>query len=177
MIDQNSHQDEPKTAVSPYHRASGYAPPAYLPTPEQMERAAALRRFNRLYVYIPFGIFSSLVLLTVITLFAGVFIVGSQNALSFISALADISVVLTTIPLILLGVLLLAGVAAFYYNGRSTPKQKYGRIQIFLWRLNNLSDKLNNKTTAVAPKSTKPINASHGLSSYISTLIKTIINR
>ncbi len=173
MIESKSTQDMPQTAVSSY-QSTGYAPPAYLPTPEQLERAAALRRFNKLYVYLPMSIFSSIAIFAAITLFWGAFAVGSEQTVSFISALADITVILATIPLTLLCAILPLAAIAFYFNGRSTPKQEYGRTQIFLWQINNFINKAGDKINETAPKLIKPITALHGLSSYISSFIKRV---
>ena len=174
MIDQNQTQTMPKTAVSPYQSA-GYAPIAYLPTLEQLERKAALRRFGKFYVYLPMGIFTVIAIIASIALFWGAFAVGSDESISFISALADITVILATIPLILTFTALVGGAVAAYFYMRSLPKQENNRIHVFLWQLNNGINKVGNKTDEIAPKLIKPITASHGVQSYLSAFVRTIV--
>ena len=174
MSDQNQTRTTPQTAVSPY-QSTGYAPIAYLPTPEQLERKAALRRFDKLYVYLPMGIFTAIAIIAAIALFWGAFAVGSVDSLSFISALADITVILATIPLILTFTALVGAAVAAYFYARSLPKQKNGRVHVFLWQLNNGINKVGNKTDEIAPKLIKPITASHGVQSYLSTFVRTIV--
>ena len=173
MIEQNNRPYPPQTAVSPYQSA-GYAPIAYLPTPEQLERKAALRRFNRLYLYLPMGIFSAVAIITAIALFWGAFSPDSTQRRVFISAVADIVVILATIPLILIFTAFVGGAVAAYFYMRSLPKQENGRVHIFLWQINNGINKVANKTDEIAPKLTKPITASHGVHSYLSSFVHTI---
>jgi len=174
MIDQNQTRPTPQTAVSPYQSA-GYAPIAYLPTPEQLERKAALRRFNKLYVYLPMGIFTTIAIIAAIALFWGAFAINSEKSLSFISALADITVILAIIPLILIFTALVGGAIALYSYARSLPKQKNGRVHVFLWQLNNGINKVGDKTDEIAPKLIKPITASHGVHSYLTGFVRTIV--
>ncbi len=174
MIDQNQTRTTPQTAVSPYQSA-GYAPIAYLPTPEQLERKAGLRRFNKLYVYLPMGIFAAIAIITTVALFWGAFAGDPAQRRIFISAVADIVVILATIPLILTFTVLVGAAAAAYFYARSLPKQKNGRVHVFLWQLNNGINKVGNKTDDIAPKLIKPITASHGVQSYLSAFVRTIV--
>ena len=174
MIDQNQAQIEPKTAVSPY-QSTGYAPIAYLPTLEQLERKAALRRFNRLYVYLPLAIFTTIAVIIIIALFWGAFSGDNAQRRIFISALADIVVILGTIPLILAFSIVPIGAIATYFYMRSLPQQEHSRTHDFLWQLNNGINKVGNKTEEVAPKLIKPITASNGAYSYLSTFVRTIV--
>jgi hypothetical protein len=174
MIDQNQDQVHPKTAVSPY-QSTGYAPIAYLPTPAQLERKAALRRFNRLYVYLPLAIFTTIAVIVIITLFWGAFSGDNAQRRVFISALADIVIILGTIPLILAFSIVPIGAVAAYFYVRSLPKQEHSRSHVFLWKLNNGINKVGDKTDEIAPKLIKPITASHGVYSYLSTFTRVIV--
>lgn len=174
MIDQNQVQVEPRTAVSPY-QSTGYAPIAYLPTLEQLERKATLRRFNRLYVYLPLAIFTTIAIIIIIALFWGAFSGENEQRRIFISAMADIVVILGTIPLIIAFSIVPIGAIATYFYMRSLPKQEHSRTHVFLWQLNNGINKVGNKTDEIAPKLIKPITASHGAHSYLSAFARVIV--
>lgn len=174
MIDQNQVQAEPQTAVSPYQSA-GHAPIAYLPTLEQLERKAALRQFNQLYVYLPLAIFTTIAIITTVALFWGAFSGEIAQRRVFISALADIVVILGIIPLILAFSIVPIGAVAAYFYIRSLPKQENGRLHILLWQLNNGINKIGDKTDKIAPKLIKPVTASQSAYSYLSAFVRTIV--
>lgn len=174
MSDKIQTQVKPQTAVSPYQSA-GYAPIAYLPTPEQQERKAALRHFNRLYVYLPLAIFTTIAIIVSIALFWGAFSGDNIQRRVFISALADIVVILGMIPLILAFSIVPIGAIGTYFYVKSLPKQEHSRTHVLLWQLNNGINKVGDKTDEIAPKLTKPITASHGAYSYLSTFARVLV--
>jgi hypothetical protein len=114
-------------------------PPAeepYQPTPAQLERAAAQRRFNALYVYTPLVIFSLLFVGFLVAMIY--FAVVRDPWRPMVSAVADLLVILAIVPLLLLSALLPAGAIALFVEGRRREWQPYRTIQVLFWRLDSL---------------------------------------
>lgn len=135
------------------------------PTAEQLTRDKALRRFNRLYIYLPIGIFSAIIIVIITLILIGIFhprIVGTEE---FISALADIILILWLVPLVIVLALVPIGYAAYLSNRRKKRKQSpqtgplayRSRVQILLWRLQVMLDRIHDKTEETAPALAEPI--------------------
>ena len=126
----------------------------------QAERAGALQRFNRLYVYLPIGLMGLIMLLLVgwlswRTIFAPFFAVERSNSqlLPLMSGLADGIFVLLTVPLFLLMLimpaLLTAGIFYLRYNQRTPLKT----LQRKMWGLETRLHQLHQKSTIISEKS------------------------
>lgn len=159
-------------------------PATYQPTEIQLARAAALRRFNWLFVYVP------IVLGTVSILFLLGFMFWqsfapeqSETSRTLLSGIADVVLILTLMPMMLicaLGPLALIGLAAFYYNRRQTqkdapePAPPVGRLHLLLWRLDAIVNTAAQKSAELLPKIAQPVIQFNALLAYIESWFKQI---
>lgn len=147
---------------------------AYQPTPEQLERAAALRRFNRLYLYLPLAVFSLAGLVLIGLLLWGVFSPNIVGTREFASGLADLVVILTTLPLLLLCALVPAGAVGLAVYRRQQPKREHGRFQTLIWRLDALVTKAKDTAATTLPKAAAPLIKGHAWVAYVRTWYETV---
>ncbi|GIK55245.1 MAG: hypothetical protein BroJett015_09080 [Chloroflexota bacterium] len=117
------------------------------PSEEQMSRAAALRRFNRLYVYAPVGVVTAVVLLTFLYLLYLALFPPTEETYLFLSGLADFVLIMMLLPVVLIfGLVMTAVIGGYvYYNffmdeadRPIPPAPPYGRVRTLLWRLDSL---------------------------------------
>lgn len=148
-------------------------PTTFEPTEVQEERARALRRFNRLFVYLPMSIVGLGVFVVVGLLLWGSFSPNITGTRAFTSALADIILILTIAPVMLLCALFAAGLIGLLVYGSKKPEgSKYGRVQTALWKLHNLSDRLQANRQLWADTAARPIIQGRAKLTYYQTLLK-----
>jgi hypothetical protein len=95
----------------------------------------------------------------------GLYVVGVQGFAKFISAVADIIIILWTIPAIILVSLLPIAYIAYYANRRQKrkldpqtgPLAYRSRTQVLLWRIQVFLGQTQVKTDEIAPKVAKPV--------------------
>lgn len=151
----------------------------FQPAPAQLGRAAARRRFNLLYVYIPIALASLIVIGLVGLLFWRVFSPDVEGTRQFASALADVIIIGTTVPLMLLcaiGPASLIGVAVYRRN-RKQPEgdpQPYGRLQTLLWRLDALVANIQAKLAETLPRIARPIVEAYARAAYLHTFLEHV---
>ncbi len=136
----NSFNSPPSSLLSPV--TSGFEP-----SEEQIARAAALRRFNRLYVYVPVGVVTAVVLLTFFYLLYLALFPPSEDTYLFLSGLADFVLIMMLLPVVLIfGLVMTAVIGGYvYYNfvmdeadRPIPPAPPYGRVRTLLWRMDSL---------------------------------------
>ena len=138
-------------------------PEPFKPSKTQIEREAALKRFNRLYVLMPIILFSVISVLIIALMSIAVLVMSISDSVnlefvSFISGLADITIIMFTIPMIIVmisGPLLLGVMINNSRNRRKLGKPAFdqgGSFQVLLWKLDNLIQKSQTKTNEIAPK-------------------------
>ncbi len=156
--------------------------PPYRPNDKQIARAAAMRRFNWLYVYTPL-IIGSFIFLTLLGLmFWGVFSPRVEGTQPFLSAIADIVIILISLPLIILGLLApiaLGGIIFYNYTKRKERKESLepvvaGRLQMLIWQLDSFLDNIYAKINDALPKIANPVIQLNALLAYLETIIKRI---
>jgi hypothetical protein len=124
--------------------SGAYEPPqTFQPTEEQLARVKGLRRFNFWTVYLPLGLVAAGVVgLTVYMLILAIW-PPYEGTRPFLSGLADSVLILVLLPQVLLCGLVQAGILAGFYYWRQNRKEaignepnlRYGRLRLFLWRL------------------------------------------
>jgi hypothetical protein len=156
----------------------------YAPNNAQLERAAALRRFNWLYIYTPIIVAALICIVLIGLLFWGAFSPNITGTRNFASALADIVIILTTLPLLLLCAIGPVGALALFVYRRQkrvdSPAPGYGRLHILLWRLDTLVSKGQVMIETALPKVAQPVIQANARAVYWRTLIKNwreIFNR
>lgn len=155
------------------------SPPPYQPTAEQLARERDLRRFNRLYVYLPLGLFAFAALAVVILLLVGVFSPGIVGTEAFISALADVIIILWIMPMLVLIALLVIGFAALVLNRREkrkllpadSPLRQHGRLQFLLWRVDGYLSRVQAQVNRAADAAVAPLISNHGRAAAVDAWI------
>lgn len=148
---------------------------SYKPTQEQAERAAALRRFNLLFVYGPVGLISAIVLGLVILLLIVVLNPPSDGALLFISGLADAALVIALLPIVIIGAALLSLIAYSYYRARQRGMAPIRQTQRLLWRMDVVVGKLRDLTKETASKVARPFILANSYAVYMKALAYQVL--
>lgn len=151
----------------------------FTPAATQVERAAALRRFNRLYIYTPLVLISLLIIALIVLLLWGSLGFEESHTRQLASGLADIIVILVTIPMMLLcAIVPLAAIGAAVYRQqqRQTEEEevKYGRLQMLFWRLETLLARVYAALETASAKVAAPLIEAHALAAYVSTFLKDL---
>ena len=157
---------------------------SYEPSANQLARASAIRRFNRLYVYTPL-ILSGLIALALlgIMLWFGLGPQQREGFRPFLSGLADIVMIFTIMPLTVLcsiGPISLIALGVYRYQKRQEQKESAEPIlparglQLLLWRLDAILDKTAVSVQAYALKAAAPIIQFNAFLAYTTSLLKQI---
>ncbi len=149
-------------------------PQLYQPSPDQLARAAALKRFNRLYIYLPLAVFSVVGLVLVGLLLWGTLSPNIVGTREFVSGLADLILILAVLPMMLLCAIVPAAYIAWVVYRRQQPQREHGRFQTLIWRLDSLVTKAQDKTSDVMPKVATPVIKGHSWLAYLQSFIKNI---
>lgn len=159
----------------------------FKPSATQREREAALKRFNRLYVLMPVIAITVISVLIITVMIIAVLVMafsdtGNAKFLSFLSGLADITIIMFTIPMIILmisGPLLLGGMINMSRNRRKLDKPAFdqgGSLQVLLWKMDNLIQKSQEKTNEIAPKMADQVIRFNESLAYVAAFFKQIAN-
>jgi hypothetical protein len=137
------------------------------PSPLQEERAKAISRFNRLFIYTPIVILSLISLALVITLLYFVFNPPSSDAYATISGIADAIVIMGVFPLIITTGALLVIIFSIYVRGRRRGFAPVRGTQRFLWRVDWALSDVRQITGQVADQIARPFISIHAFSAYL----------
>jgi len=145
-------------------------PPDYHPSAEQLARRKARQRFYRLYMLLPLGLVALVATTIVVLLLIGVFSPGIIGTEAFISALADIILILWIMPMLVLLALFILGFVALTVNRRQqrnllpedSPRRQYGRVQLVLWRVQRFLDQASAKVDQTADAMVAPVIRNNG---------------
>lgn len=151
----------------------------YQPNPTQEARIAAMRRFNWLFVYIPFTVASLLVLGLVVLMLWQALPSDAADMRQFTSALADIIIIFTIIPMMLLCAIvptLAVGWVFYRRQKKEEDNREYGRLQSLFWRLENILDKIQQKIIGISPRLTQPLIQANARFSYLEKSIQQLQN-
>ena len=153
------------------------------PSQEQLSRAAALRRFNRLYVYTPLAV-GALIYLALLGWLAWGMVssncfsskeTGSACALA--SGLADTVFIVMALPWALvctaLPLLFFAGILQSRKQGHAPLR----RLQRLFWRLDDLLHKIDRKANDLAARSAHYVVAGSAFFTRIQTTVARLRQR
>ena len=150
--------------------------PEYQPTPRQLERAAALRRFNRLFVYLPVG-FAAFVGLAVIGLLIWVTLIQpGESSRETVSGIASAVVILVSIPMTLLCAIPSLLIIGITVQSRQKGQAPIKRVQTILWRIDNLVLRFQSKVNEATPKVANVVIKGHTAVAYVRNLLTNLIN-
>lgn len=151
----------------------------YRPTPEQRQRAAALRRFNWLYVYTPVIVVSLVALILVILLLWGALSPNIEGTSAFVSGLADVIIILFSLPLLALcaiGPGALVAMIVLTVRRRRDPQAAalLDRLHTLLWRLDNMVERVLVKTRELSARAAGVVIRVQARAAYLKTLFNRI---
>jgi hypothetical protein len=153
---------------------------AFEPAPSQLERANRLRRFNRIAVYFPVALVGIGILVVVGLLLWGALSPRIHGTREFASALADIVIILTVLPVTLLCAIVPVSAIAFVVYRQQGEKRPHGRLQPLFWRLEMLLLRFQRGSGVAMDRLARPVIAGHGWAAFVRTLLwqlKKIIKR
>lgn len=146
----------------------------YIPTLVQQERAASLRRFNRLYIYLPITFFGIVAILITVFLLYLSLNPPSVETLQTISGMADAVVILGTIPAIIVCGIVPALFLVTTVQARKRQMAPLRQLQTFLWRMDSGVGIVRQKVGETAPKIARPFITIHAKLAYFQTLFSRI---
>jgi uncharacterized integral membrane protein len=147
----------------------------YQPSADQAERAARLRKFNLLYVYLPIGLVAAVATVTTIILLIVAIVQPSAESLLWLSGLADIALVIAMLPIIVIGAVILGLIIYSYVQARRRGMAPIKQSQTLLWRMDNVVGRLRLRTDEAASMIVQPFFRLNSALSYVKTLIAQII--
>ena len=154
----------------------------FVPTAVQLERANALKRFNRLFIYLPLGLLATAVLGLFIYLLIIAIWPPYEDTRLFLSGIADIILILFFLPVAVIFGLLLAGILGGIFYQRQSSKedgapslqQKYGRLRLLLWKLDQKLSAVYRKIDQFIPKVANPVIRFNALIAAITTWLNAV---
>lgn len=152
------------------------AKPEYQPTPVQLEREAALRRFNRLFVYLPIGIAVIIALLVIGLLFWVTLIQPGEDSRETVSGIASSVVILASIPMTIICAIPSVLFIVVFFQGRKKGMAPIKRIQTIFWRIDSLVLRLQSAVNEYTPKVANVIVKPHAAVAYVRNLFNQFIN-
>jgi hypothetical protein len=151
----------------------------YQPTAEQLVRDEAMKRFNRVNVTLPLVIAVLIALGLFITLTVFAFLPNFMPVRSFISGLADLVIILFSIPMIVLCAIPPIAYLAIVYRNRqqrqlfpqSGPMAYRSKVQTLFWLLESKLDQVLQAAEKATAKQAELIMNLHARFEYYSALI------
>lgn len=148
----------------------------YVPTTTQLERAAALKRFNRLVVYLPIIVAALIVLIVVGLLFWVALIQPGEASRETVGGIADAVIILVSIPMMLLCAIPSILFIAITIQGRKKGMAPLKRVQVLFWRLDNIVLRIQSTIQRTMPKIAAPVISGHALVAYVRNLLTQLVN-
>lgn len=146
----------------------------YSPTTIQQERAASIKRFNRLFVYLPITFFGIVAILTTIILLYLSLNPPTEETLLTISGIADAVVILGTIPVMIVCGIFPALFLVTVVQARQRGMAPLRQLQTLLWRMDSGIGLARQKVEEIAPRIARPFIIIQGRLAYFHALIKKI---
>lgn len=150
------------------------------PTAEQEARAAHLRRFNRLTIYVPLALVALAWIALIVTLLwlsvAGEWFAmetDQANYRQLFSALADIVTILALAPLLLLCALPPVGAIGLvvYRRQRKADASPAAPSLPLFWRIENFVIAAHDRIAAVLPRLAHPVINAHATAAFVNRFV------
>jgi hypothetical protein len=140
------------------------------PTASQLDRAAELRRFNLLYIYLPIAAGSAIIVIAIVGLLYLTLASPSLETRSTISAVADAFLTLVTIPAMVLCAIVptLWLVAAIQLRQRDASPVR--GTQVLFWRVSQTIVLISDDISRIAMRIARPFIQVIALAAYLNTL-------
>lgn len=156
-----------------------YTQNTYQPTAGQLTRYEQRRQYLRRNVYAPVIIAALVVIALFVVVVILAFGVRSPQAVSFITALSALVVVMIALPLTILMAIMPITWLALTVNRRQKrklnpetgPAAYSGRIQSWLWQLDSLLDGLRHNVDGASSRVRRPLVRLHARAAYLKGLL------
>lgn len=150
--------------------------PEFKPTRVQEERAAALKRFNRLFVYVPILIAAVIALVVIGLLFWVTLIRPGESSRDTVSGIASAVVILASLPMtVLCAVPSILFIGAFV-QGRKKGMAPLKRIQTIFWQIDNFVLRIQTAVNENTPKVAGVVIKAHAAVAYVRNLLNQLLN-
>jgi len=150
--------------------------PEYTPTPVQLARGAALRRFNLLYVYLPI-IFAAVIAFFIIGLLFWVTLIQpGETSRVTVSGIASSVIVLVSLPMTILCALPSVLFIVLFVQGRNKGLAPIKQIRTIFWRIDSLILKVQSAVNEYTPKIANIVIKPHAIVAYGRNLLNQFIN-
>ncbi len=146
----------------------------YIPADSQLERVRRIRRFNWLAVYLPVGLISLIVLLTVILLIYLAIFRPRDETLQTISGYSDAFTILAMLPLLLLCAIMPSLLIFGGLQARKRGAAPIRRLQVLMWRLESRIRAADQPIRRLESRITTPLIAYQAMIAYLGTLIRRL---
>lgn len=150
------------------------------PTPEQLARAAALRRFNRRVLYLPLAIIT---LLWVVTFLAMLWLalisswfpvdIDQQYYRDLFSGIADVVLIGLFGLWLLMGAIPIALAAYLWWQRREWRRNRPPGLPL-MWRIENVVVMISERIATFLPMLARPVALGYSIAAYISALFSEI---
>lgn len=130
--------------------------PIYSPSNRQLDRAAKIRKFNTLYIYLPMGLASLLAVGLTILLIVLALGVGTDEVRETISGIADSFLILSIIPTMVLCAIVPTAFIALSIQMKQKDQAPIRQTQWLLWRLQSRLNILGPRIGAILAKIREP---------------------
>lgn len=150
--------------------------PEYLPTQAQKERAAALQRFNRLFVYLPVIIAAVIAVVVVGLLFWVTLIQPGESSRETVSGIASAVVILVSLPMTVLCAIPSLLFIGIYVQGRKKGMAPQKRLQTIFWQIDSFVSKIQTAVLEITPKIARVLIKAHAAVAYARNLLNQLIN-
>lgn len=147
----------------------------YEPTTEQSERAAKLRRFNLLFIYVPIGLVAAIVIALIVIIVIMAINPPDDDTRLFLSGLADAALSLALLPILIVNAALLALAGYAFGRARKSGTAPVSATQRLLWRMDALVGRLRVRTEATAGMVAQPFLSINGAVAYLKMLITQLV--
>lgn len=155
----------------------------YIPSSSQIERKKALKRFNLLFVYLPIAFFTILIL-TVIGYISWLSVgVRQESMLSTVSGLADLTLILVMIPMMVIGLLgpaALFGIIYWTVKRRQAKKEQPSIVeegillQKYSWQAESFLDRVRLQVQKGMDKAADPVIKLNGWLDAFVTMLRQL---
>ena len=146
------------------------------PTDSQLARAAAIRRFNFRFVFLPIGFISLVLLITTIGLLYLALFPPNEYTSQTISGMADAATIIGIIPLLLLCAIFPTLAIVATVQGKSRGIAPIRQLQLLLWRLDGGIYGVRQVIGRIAQRVANPFIAVQAAFAFVSTLLKRIVS-
>jgi heme/copper-type cytochrome/quinol oxidase subunit 2 len=154
----------------------------YRPTVEQLARDETRRRYLRRNVYAPTLIAALLVVALIVLLIVLAFAAPSPRVAALISGLSALTIILFSLPIIVVMSILPIAWLALTVNRRRRrkdfpefgPMAYRGRLQTWLWQLDHLLDGAEAGVISLTARLRRPLIGLHARAAYLSTWLREI---